>query len=207
VAVRRRGGRPTQDDARRNSETLLSAAAALFVERGYNGTSMEAVAQAAGLGKQALYMRYADKESLFMAVIERLKEDDRFEAPPPDDALPLAAGLARRLRAILANAAGARPMLICTLAFREGHRFPRLLELLTEGSAERYTRPLAEWMRRRQQAGEVRALDCGDAAALCVDLVFAEVTRAMFRATPMTAAAIEASAERIARLALGGIRA
>ena len=203
--TRRRGGRPTEDDKKRNDETLLNVAAALFVERGFNGTTMEAVAQAAGLGKQALYLRYPDKESLFMGVFQRLKDDVAYQPPPVEDGLPLAAALRRRLQDILASVAGPRPMLICRLAVREGHRFPEMLRLLNEETALRHTRPLARWLAHRRKLGEVRKLDAAQVAALCVDLLLSEVLRSVFRDNPLSKKEIDACADRVAAFALAGI--
>lgn len=57
-------------DAARSKEALLDAAAVLFAERGYVGTSLRAVAEKAGVDA-ALVARYFDnKEGLFRAVIE-----------------------------------------------------------------------------------------------------------------------------------------
>lgn len=205
--IRRRGGRPTEDDKKRNDETLLTVAASLFVERGFNGTTMEAVASAAGLGKQALYLRYPDKESLFMGVFERLRDAETFEPLPLEDGLPLAAALRARLRAILASVAGPRPMLICRLAVREGHRFPEMLRLLTEETELRHTRPLARWLTHRRRQGELRKLDAGIVAALCVDLLLSEILRSVFRDKPLSKKEIDACADRVAAFALAGIQA
>ena len=40
-----------------------------FIARGFDGVTMEDVARAAGIGKPALYARYADKRELFTTVI------------------------------------------------------------------------------------------------------------------------------------------
>src|SRR5579859_4149733 len=98
--ARRRAGRPTQRDAIAKSETVLEVATDLFVTRGFNGTTMEAVAQSADIGKQALYQRYPDKESLFAAVIERLKDDEVFQHLPPAGDLRAEEGLRTHIRAI-----------------------------------------------------------------------------------------------------------
>jgi AcrR family transcriptional regulator len=50
----------------------LSAAKRLFLERGYLGTSMEAVVHEAGISKQTLYVYYPDKAALFAAVLREL---------------------------------------------------------------------------------------------------------------------------------------
>ncbi|ADV67786.1 TetR/AcrR family transcriptional regulator [Deinococcus maricopensis] len=51
-------------------ERILTHAARLFVERGYHGVSMREVAEAVGVTKPALYHHYADKEALFLAILD-----------------------------------------------------------------------------------------------------------------------------------------
>lgn len=48
---------------------VLRAAATLFMQRGFKGTSMNAVARESGVSKQTLYSHFNDKENLFSAVI------------------------------------------------------------------------------------------------------------------------------------------
>ena len=50
-------------------ERVLSEGGALFVARGYHGVSMREVALAVGVTKPALYHHYADKEALFLAIL------------------------------------------------------------------------------------------------------------------------------------------
>ncbi len=46
----------------------------MFMRLGYDGTSIEAVAEAAGMSKRTVYARYADKSALFGAVLRGLIE-------------------------------------------------------------------------------------------------------------------------------------
>jgi AcrR family transcriptional regulator len=50
---------------------VLDAALRLFVEHGYPGTSMDAIAEAAGVSKPVVYDCYESKEDLFRALLER----------------------------------------------------------------------------------------------------------------------------------------
>lgn len=68
-AAVRRGGRPTREEAARRDIRLLDVATRLFMENGFDATSMDAVAEAAGVGKPTLYHRYKDKKDLFEAVV------------------------------------------------------------------------------------------------------------------------------------------
>jgi AcrR family transcriptional regulator len=204
--ARRRAGRPTQRDAIAKSETVLEVATDMFVTRGFNGTTMEAVAHAADIGKQALYQRYPDKESLFAAVIERLKDDEVFQHLPPAGDLPAEEGLRTHTRAIFADCAQPKSLLVCKLVMREGHRFPALVALVAEASRERFIEPLAEYLESRIAAGDICAIDPLAAATMCTDLIFAEITRAMFRDVPLSPQEVRRSADRIADFVFRGMR-
>jgi len=73
------GGRPTREEAELLSEKIVDGAAQLMLEHGYSGTSIEAVANLAGVAKRTLYHRFPDKRDLFTAVIERRR--DQFLSP------------------------------------------------------------------------------------------------------------------------------
>ena len=59
-------GRPKDLEKR---AAILEAAMALFPERGYEGVSMDAIAQQAGVSKLTVYNHFADKEALFAAAV------------------------------------------------------------------------------------------------------------------------------------------
>ncbi len=70
--VGRQGGRLTRDERRaKTRERLLDAAADVFNRLGYHGASLEAVAEAAGYTKGAVYSNFASKAELFAALAER----------------------------------------------------------------------------------------------------------------------------------------
>ena len=48
---------------------ILEAAGRLFLERGFNATSMDAIAEAAPVSKPTLYSHFKDKSDLFSAVV------------------------------------------------------------------------------------------------------------------------------------------
>src|SRR3954462_13040389 len=53
---------------------LLEAALGVFLRYGFRKTSMEEVARAARLSRQALYLHFANKESLFQAALRQVLE-------------------------------------------------------------------------------------------------------------------------------------
>src|SRR5579864_9437505 len=70
LGARRRVGQPTH---RRpyDAEALLDVAVRVFNERGYDGTSMDDVARAAGITKASIYYHVAGKEELLERGIRR----------------------------------------------------------------------------------------------------------------------------------------
>jgi len=52
-----------------SSGPIREAAAKLFLEKGYQGTSMDDVAAAAGVSKQTIYTHFASKEELFSDLV------------------------------------------------------------------------------------------------------------------------------------------
>jgi AcrR family transcriptional regulator len=53
-------------------EEILDVATRLFAERGYEGTSMNDVAERVGMRKASLFYHFATKDSLYEAVLDRL---------------------------------------------------------------------------------------------------------------------------------------
>ncbi|MER7171563.1 TetR/AcrR family transcriptional regulator [Streptomyces mesophilus] len=52
-------------------ETLLAVAVQVFIERGYDGTSMEHLSKAAGISKSSIYHHVAGKEELLRRAVSR----------------------------------------------------------------------------------------------------------------------------------------
>jgi len=55
----------------RNREEVLAAARRVFLERGYAGASLDAIADEAGFSKGVVYSQFDSKGDLFMALLER----------------------------------------------------------------------------------------------------------------------------------------
>ena len=59
------------EQVERNRERVLDAAREVFLERGYAGATLEAIAEAAGFSKGVVYSQFAGKPDLFLALLER----------------------------------------------------------------------------------------------------------------------------------------
>ena len=64
------------EQVERNRGALLEAARRVFIERGYAGASLEAIAEEAGFSKGVVYSQFGSKPDLFFALLER-RIDDR----------------------------------------------------------------------------------------------------------------------------------
>lgn len=73
---------PTRRKREKRTEVrarILSVAYALFSERGYDGASLERVAEAAGFSKGAVYSNFANKDELFYELVAA-RIDERMQA-------------------------------------------------------------------------------------------------------------------------------
>ena len=64
--------RRTKEDALATREALLDAAERMFEQRGVSRTSLNDIAQAAGVTRGAVYWHFKDKADLFNAMMERV---------------------------------------------------------------------------------------------------------------------------------------
>src|SRR4051812_44095055 len=66
---------PAASTSRRHTaESLLAVAVTVFTERGYDGTSMEDLAAAAGITKSSIYHHVSGKEALLKLALDRALE-------------------------------------------------------------------------------------------------------------------------------------
>jgi TetR/AcrR family transcriptional regulator, mexJK operon transcriptional repressor len=68
VAARSRPGRPAGGSQQKKA-AIVQAALRLFIRDGFARTSMDAIAEEAGVSKRTIYNHYSDKKTLFLSVI------------------------------------------------------------------------------------------------------------------------------------------
>src|ERR1700731_4437538 len=66
-----RFGRPPKELAGKVEERILDAARKVFLERGFEGASIDEIAEVARSGKPTIYARFRDKRALFTEVVTR----------------------------------------------------------------------------------------------------------------------------------------
>jgi len=141
-------------------ESVREAALRLFLEHGYETTSMEAIAKAAGTTKASLYARFPGKAEVFRSVLTWAtnRPDWPFrepELPPPDD---LGAALSAVADAAATRALHPSMVKLSRIAAAQADRFPDVAE-----RTQRTTRPrrrfLVELLRHHAAEGAIRADD------------------------------------------------
>ena len=153
-----RGRAANYDDQR---EAILRHAARLFARRGYIGTSMNQVAEAAGLSKASLYHYYRDKYAMLVEIteghvstLEALVDAVRAEALPPADAVRR---LIERIITEYADAQDAHRVLTEDVRFLESADRERVL------GAERrvvagFAQAIGAWQPQQAEAGLTKPL-------------------------------------------------
>jgi AcrR family transcriptional regulator len=80
------GGRRERADAAANRTRILEAASRVLAERGADAISLDAVAEAAEVGKGTVFRRFGDRSGLFQALMDehlRTLQDAFMLGPPP----------------------------------------------------------------------------------------------------------------------------
>src|SRR5258708_164387 len=83
-----RSGRPPNELAGEVEERILDAARKVFLNRGFEGASIEEIAGVARSGKPTIYARFHDKKALFTAAVTRyiIAKQGQFENYSPSGA-------------------------------------------------------------------------------------------------------------------------
>lgn len=155
-AVRQRG-RPRDPEKDRQ---ILEAAVALFMERGFEASSMDAIAEQAGVSKVTLYARFRDKESLFTAALAmRCSEFVGPELFEPGAAGGVRAQLlliASRFLQLVVSHDGVAMMVLIS---KENARSPQLAALFFEVAVLPLKRHLESFLLREAAAGRLAVAD------------------------------------------------
>lgn len=68
--------RPSREEVRRR---LLDAAAQVLITHGYGAASVEVITEAAGLSRGALYSNFADKDDLYLDLLDEIQQNQTAE--------------------------------------------------------------------------------------------------------------------------------
>lgn len=161
-------GQPDRDQPRRarrlaSAGVIREAAAALFLENGYQGTSMDDIAARAHISKQTIYTHFADKESLFadlvLGNVDRVEEFVAGISRTVNDAPDVEAGLRQIARQYLGVVIRPEVLRLRRLVIGEAGRFPELARTYYQQVPQRVYTALAVLMQELADGGRLRLTD------------------------------------------------
>lgn len=200
------GGRPPREVAEQLAVRVIACASRLFMERGYAGVSIEAVAAEAGVGKNTIYRRYATKSDLFQAVID---DQIRTQLREPDETVSgnLEGGLRQLAVTLVQTALNPEVTAFQRLVIAEAERFPEIAVICLD----RAFRPAIAMARAvlAQSAGPQSTeaeLDFAAEQFVAAVVYGPHLHALMGRHDLKTSAEVERYADRAVTLFLGGRR-
>ncbi len=205
---RHSGGRPSHDEAMKRDERLIEIAASMFMERGFEGTSIDAVAEAASIGKATLYARYKDKSELFAAVLQR--QIDRWlamnETGEQATTGRIEDVLLARARRTVAVALTPEAVAINRIVMAEAARFPNLAKLVHEQGWQRSNAAVAAVLDQFAKNGQIDVEDASVTADLFLSLVIGRQTRLAMLGIETDPDQIDQRVQAAVKLFLNGVR-
>jgi AcrR family transcriptional regulator len=157
----RRGGRPTLEQAAELARDVRESALRLFLEYGYEGSSMDAIAQSAGTTKASLYARFPNKKSLFTSVLKwaTQRQDWPFPEPPLDDLDDLEGSLVSIAETSVRRAMHPDMVKLSRIAVIQAAKFPEVAKQAHIAHLWRRQDAVADLLRLHAEQGAVMVAD------------------------------------------------
>lgn len=151
----------------RKRRAIIEAATAVFLQHGYVGASMDAVAALAAVSKQTVYKQFADKETLFteivlgttVAVVDDLAGAVAATLERVDGVDDIEEALGDLARGFLTGLLRPEVLRLRRLVIAEAERFPELGRAWFERGFDRALVELGESLNRLAERGLLRDLD------------------------------------------------
>jgi TetR/AcrR family transcriptional repressor of mexJK operon len=208
------GGRPTREEAVRRDARLLDVATTLFMERGFDATSIDAVAEAAGVSKPTVYARYRDKRDLFAAVLRgRIRDwlaplSVAAEAQTTDsNPKNIETTLHELSRHMLDQASMPECAALQRILAAQAIQFPELAKLAHEDGWLRGVRGVAILLRQFAARGEIGVDDPELAADLFLNLLLGHSARLALHGIADDPHSLQRRRRAVVELFLNGVRA
>lgn len=154
-------------------ESVLDAAIASFLQRGYEGTSVEMVARDAGVARRTIYNQFESKEALFEAAVRRVWRDFPvldITRDPAAQADP-AHGLTQLGNAVADFWAPPVAVALLRMVIAEGEKFPDLAKRFMAAGKEPAMKALVTYLEGCARQGALTFSDPVRAAKQFLGLV------------------------------------
>lgn len=137
-------------------ERILTTAEHAFLERGFDGTSIDAIVEEAGGSKATVYAHFRDKRVLFAHALADVRRGLGFDLPHFRDQEPASArdGLVLLAVELMTAMYSVRALHLQRLVIAEAHRFPDVArQYFDEGPAVAIA-AIAAWIRECRDRGD-----------------------------------------------------
>jgi TetR/AcrR family transcriptional repressor of mexJK operon len=146
-------GRPKDLEKR---AAILLAAKRLFTTQGFDGTSMDAIAAAAGVSKLTVYSHFQDKERLFAAAVECVcQEQMPAEIFLADLKGPIRKQLLAIARAFFSLITSEEALAVHRTIVANARQSPKLAQLFWEAGPKRTQEGFEAFLRDEVKAGKL----------------------------------------------------
>jgi AcrR family transcriptional regulator len=154
-----RFGRPPKELAGEVDARILDAARKVFLERGFEGASIDEIAEAARSGKPTIYARFRDKRELFTAVVTRdiFSRITQFKTEIPTGAT-IEERFANAASALLHWALNSDRIGLMRMAVGEARRFPDLSRTVSRTARDLSTELGVRLLGELKQSDELESL-------------------------------------------------
>jgi AcrR family transcriptional regulator len=190
-----------------SNDEFLDKALDLFLEQGFERTSIEAITAKAGMAKRTVYLRYGDKASLFKAALKRAIEDwmvpvERLRAVETGDLEASLLAIGQILVDNILSPAGLRLLRLTNAV--SGH-MPEIGAFSVEQGSDRTIVYLADLFRRHLGEDGADYPDAEDAAEAFLHLVVGGPANAAAWGVARDKAAIDRRVRYSVRVFLHGL--
>ncbi|RCK70379.1 TetR/AcrR family transcriptional regulator [Desertihabitans brevis] len=155
--------------AREKRALILTAATSLFLELGYDRTSLARVAERSGVSRATLFKQFPTKAALFDAMVTESWSTAEDEDPPPvGDVLAGLSTIGRGYAELLG-----RPQMtdLFRIVIAELPRFPELAEAQFSHGKMPYFASVRDYLLAEHEAGTVRVEDADLAATQFLGMI------------------------------------
>jgi len=177
---------------------ILNAATDLFLEVGYEQTSIDAILVRSGGSKSTLYAYFPTKEDLFRSVIDSVVDNSGLGA---------ALDISSNARSVLTEFAVSRQRVVLSprhravigLVIAERDRFPDLAQIYWERGPQRSGRQLVTYLEALRNREILAIDDAEEAAEFFIGMIFQHWLRQLYYVNlpPPSEESIRARAERV----------
>lgn len=153
--------RPAKSKSSIKAEKVLDAAQRVFSQYGYGATSMDTLAQVAGVSKATVYAHFGSKKALFAAMVraECQRSMAEMAIPAEEDGRDLRETLTRIGHNFLRLILRPRVLAIFRVVIAETPRFPELGRIFYASGPELTLAGVARYLERADSQGQIATDD------------------------------------------------